>query len=135
MRRPVATARFCLGVGILGVISPARLSVDWLPDLSYPRLTVWTSYPDVPPIEVEELVTVPVEEAVSTIPRVRRVSSLTKEGVSLVTLAFLRSTNMLGAFPFVSFFCHTHTNPNHLLIGFRLNQIEIIKIVNCYQFL
>ncbi len=58
VRRPVATARFCLGVGILGVISLARLSVDWLSDLSYPRLTVRTSYPDVPPIEVEQPFTV-----------------------------------------------------------------------------
>ncbi len=58
VRRPVATARFYLGVGILGVISLARLSVELLPDISCPRLTVRTSYPDVPPIEVEELVTV-----------------------------------------------------------------------------
>lgn len=85
---------FFLGVVILGIISLTRLSVDLLPNISYPKLTIWTSYPDVPPIEVEELVTVPVEEAVSTIPRVRRVSSLSKEGVALVTLEFLWGTDM-----------------------------------------
>ena len=54
VRRPVATATFYLGVGIPGGISPARLSVDLLPDLSYPRLTAWTSHPDVAPVTVEE---------------------------------------------------------------------------------
>ncbi len=94
VRRPVDTSMFFLGVLILGVISLTRLSVDLLPNISFPKLTVWTSYPDVPPIEVEELVTVHVEEAISTIPRVRRVSSVSKEGVSLVTLEFLWGTNM-----------------------------------------
>ncbi|MCG8604659.1 efflux RND transporter permease subunit, partial [bacterium] len=94
VRRPVATAMLFLGIVILGVISLTRLSVDLLPNISFPKLTVWTSYPDVPPIEVEELVTVPVEQAVSTIPRIRRVTSVSKEGVSLVTLEFLWGTEM-----------------------------------------
>lgn len=94
VRRPVATAMFFLAVVILGVISLTRLPVDLLPDIAYPKLTIWTSYPEVPPIEVEELVTVPIEEAVSTLLRVRRVHSVSKEGVSLVTLEFLWGTDM-----------------------------------------
>lgn len=94
VRRPVATTMFFSGVLILGVISLTHLSVDLLPNISYPKLTVWTSYRDVPPVEVEELVTVPIEEAVSTIPRVRRLTSVSKEGASLVTLEFLWGTNM-----------------------------------------
>jgi len=94
VRRPVATSMFFLGVLIVGVISLTRLSVDLLPNISFPKLTVWTSYPDVPPIEVEELVTVQIEEAISTIPRVRKVNSVSKEGVSLVTLELLWGTDM-----------------------------------------
>ncbi|MFQ5677198.1 MAG: efflux RND transporter permease subunit, partial [bacterium] len=94
VRRPVTTIMFFLSILILGVISLTRLSVDLLPDISFPNLTIWTSYPDVPPVEVEELVTAPIEETVNTIPRVRRVNSVSKEGVSLVTLEFLWGTDM-----------------------------------------
>ncbi len=94
VRRPVATFMFFLGVVILGLISVVRLPVDLLPDVSYPKLTIRTDYADVPPGEVETLVTVPVEQAVSTVPRVRRVSSVSREGVSVVTLEFLWGTDM-----------------------------------------
>ena len=94
IRRPVATVMFFLGIIILGVISLTRLSVDLLPDLSYPRLTIWTSYAEATPQEVEELVTARVEEALSTVPRVRKLHSISKEGVSLVMMEFLWGTNM-----------------------------------------
>ncbi|MFQ5605774.1 MAG: efflux RND transporter permease subunit [bacterium] len=94
VRRPVATAMFFLAMVILGVISLTRLSVDLLPDIAYPRLSVWTSYTDVPPVEVEELVTVPIEQAVSTLSRLRRLRSISKEGISLVMMEFLWGTDM-----------------------------------------
>lgn len=94
IRRPVATVMFFLGVLILGVISATRLSVDLLPNLSYPKLTIWTSYSNVPPTEVEDLVTVRVEEALGTVPRVRRLNSVSKEGASMVVMEFLWGTDM-----------------------------------------
>ena len=94
IRRPVATVMFFLGVLILGAISATRLSVDLLPNLSYPKLTIWTSYSDVPPTEVEDLVTVRVEEALGTVPRVRRLNSVSKEGASMVVMEFLWGTDM-----------------------------------------
>ncbi|MDZ7261249.1 MAG: efflux RND transporter permease subunit [candidate division KSB1 bacterium] len=94
VNRPVAVAMFYLGVVLIGVISLSRLSVDLLPDLSYPKLTIWTSYQDVGPLEVEELVTKPIEEAVGTVPGIRKTSSISREGLSLVTVEFLWGTEM-----------------------------------------
>lgn len=94
VRRPVATVMFFLAVIILGIISLTRLSVDLLPDISYPKLTIRTSYPNIPPVEVEELVTAQIEQSISTIPGVRRVTSISREGLSLITLEFLWGTNM-----------------------------------------
>jgi HAE1 family hydrophobic/amphiphilic exporter-1 len=92
--RPVTTYMFYIAVILLGAISLRELSVDLLPDISYPRLSVITNYTGVAPEEVETLITAPLESAVSRIPGLRRVESVSKEGVSLLTLEFDWGTNM-----------------------------------------
>jgi HAE1 family hydrophobic/amphiphilic exporter-1 len=83
-----------LAVVLLGVISYVRLPIDLLPDVSYPRLVVYTSYPDVAPAEVERLITERIEEQAAAVPGVERVTSASREGVSLVTLRFGWGTDM-----------------------------------------
>ena len=94
MHRPVAVAMLFLGVVFLGLISFARIPIDLLPDIAYPRLVVYTQYSDVGPSEVERFVTEPVERGVSRVPGVERVESVSREGVSLVTLRFSWGTDM-----------------------------------------
>jgi hydrophobic/amphiphilic exporter-1 (mainly G- bacteria), HAE1 family len=94
IRRPVTTAMIFVAVVLLGFISLGRLSVDLLPDINYPRLSVVTEYPGVAPEEMETLVTAPLEAALSRVPGLRRVESLSKEGVSVMTLEFAWGTNM-----------------------------------------
>jgi len=93
-RRPVAVWMLFLGVVLLGAISYVRLPIDLLPDVSYPRLVVYTLYPEVAPSEVERLVTERVEAAAATVPGVDRVSSTSRYGVSLVTIRFAWGTDM-----------------------------------------
>ncbi|MBT8397706.1 MAG: efflux RND transporter permease subunit [Gemmatimonadetes bacterium] len=93
-RRPVAVAMLFLAVILLGIISFVRLPIDLLPDVSYPRLVVYTSYPDVAPAEVERLITERVEAQSAAVPGVERVTSVSREGVSLVTLRFGWGTDM-----------------------------------------
>jgi len=93
-RRPVAVSMLFLAVILLGVISFLRLPIDLLPDVSYPRLVVYTSYPDVAPAEVERLITERVEAQAAAVPGVERVTSVSREGVSLVTLRFAWGTDM-----------------------------------------
>ena len=78
IRRPVAVAMAFIAVVVLGLISTARLPIDLLPDIAYPRLVVHTSYPNVAPAEVERLVSEPVEQAVSTAPGAQRVESVSR---------------------------------------------------------
>ena len=92
--RPVTMYMFYVAVILLGAVSLRELSVDLLPDISYPRLSVITNYPGVAPEEMETLITAPLESAVSRIPRLRRVESVSKEGVSLLTLEFDWGTDM-----------------------------------------
>jgi HAE1 family hydrophobic/amphiphilic exporter-1 len=92
--RPVTTFMFYVAVVLLGFISLRQLSVDLLPDISYPRLSVVTEYRGVAPEEIETLITAPLEAAVSRIPGMRRVESVSKEGVSYLTLEFGWGTDM-----------------------------------------
>jgi Cation/multidrug efflux pump len=58
----------CLIVIILGVVSLFRLSIDLMPDITYPTLSISTDYENASSEEVEELITRPVEEAMSAVP-------------------------------------------------------------------
>ena len=94
IKRPVTTFMFFLTIVLLGFVSLRELSVDLLPDIRYPRLSVMTPYPGVAPEEIETLVTIPLEAAVSRIPGLRRVESVSKEGISYMTLEFSWGTDM-----------------------------------------
>ena len=83
-----------LAVVLLGSISFTRLPIDLLPEISFPRLIVYTSYPDVAPAEIERLVTEPVEQQAAAVGGVEKVTSVSQDGVSLVTLRFVWGTNM-----------------------------------------
>jgi HAE1 family hydrophobic/amphiphilic exporter-1 len=93
-RRPVAVWMLFLAVVLLGVIAYLRLPIDLLPDVSYPRLVIYTSYPNVAPAEVERLITTQIEAQAATVPGVERITSVSREGVSLVTVRFGWGTDM-----------------------------------------
>jgi HAE1 family hydrophobic/amphiphilic exporter-1 len=79
---------------ILGVVSLLRLPIDLMPDVTYPTLTIRTEYRDANPEEIEELVTRPIEEAMSAVPGVESVFSTSSEGSSNVRVSFSWGTNL-----------------------------------------
>ena len=93
-RRRVTVTMFTLAVLLFGFVSLSRLKVNLLPDLSYPTLTVRVELPGSAPLEVENLITRPVEEAVGIIRNVRQVRSVSRSGQSDVTLEFAWGTDM-----------------------------------------
>ncbi|MBN1587281.1 MAG: efflux RND transporter permease subunit [Candidatus Omnitrophica bacterium] len=94
VRRPVTTVMVFLAFLLLGLISVTKIPQELFPPISYPQLTVVTAYPNAAPEEVESLVTKLIEEAVGTVGRVRRVSSVSREGLSQVTVEFLWGARM-----------------------------------------
>ncbi len=94
IERPVTVAMIFLGIVFLGMISLRELSVDLLPSIQYPRLSVVTTYIGAGPEEVENHITSPLESFLSTVPGVRKIKSISREGVSLITLEFEWGTNM-----------------------------------------
>ncbi len=92
--RRVTIAMFTVAIVLFGFVSLSRLKVNLLPDLSYPTLTVRTELSGTAPLEVENLLTKPIEEAVGIIKNVRQVRSVSRPGQSDVTLEFLWGTDM-----------------------------------------
>jgi HAE1 family hydrophobic/amphiphilic exporter-1 len=94
IRRRVTIAMATVAICLLGAISLSRLKVNLLPDLSYPTLTIRTELPGAAPLEVENLLTRPIEEAAGVIRNVRTVRSISRSGQSDVVLEFLWGTDM-----------------------------------------
>jgi len=94
IRRPVATAMFFLIVVTIGIVGLRYLPVDLLPAIEYPRLAVWVGYPNVGPEEMESIITDPLENALSGIPNLERITSRSEEGRSIVRLEFARGTDL-----------------------------------------
>jgi HAE1 family hydrophobic/amphiphilic exporter-1 len=88
VRRRVTVVMFSLAIAIFGVVGYKRLSLELFPDITYPSLTVQTDFPDTAPQEVEYLVTRPVEEAVGVLRGLQNIHSVSRPGVSEVTLEF-----------------------------------------------
>ncbi len=94
VRRPVLTVMAALVVIIAGAVSLQRLSIDLMPDITYPTLSISTQYENASPEEVEELITRPVEEAMSAVPGVEEVTSVSAEGRSSVRVTFAWGTDL-----------------------------------------
>jgi HAE1 family hydrophobic/amphiphilic exporter-1 len=92
--RRVTIVMLMVAISLFGLVSLSRLNLNLLPDISYPTLTIRTELSGAAPMEVENLVTKPVEEAVGVIRNVRLVRSVSRTGQSDVTLEFLWGTDM-----------------------------------------
>lgn len=94
IKRPIATAMAYLIVIVLGAVSFRYLPVDLLPPIEYPRLTIYVNYPNVGPQEIETIITNPIENAVSGVPNIEKITSNSEEGGSRVTVHFAQGTNL-----------------------------------------
>ena len=94
IRRPVTIFIFAVAAVVFGLVAFTNLAVNLLPDITYPSLTIRTTYEGTAPVEIESLLTRPVENAVGVVNNVVRVTSSSRADVSEVTLEFAWDTNM-----------------------------------------
>jgi len=97
IHRPVTMFMLSGVIVILGAISLTRLPVDLMPDFGFPTISVTVTYAGVGPLEMEQLVTRPLEQAASAVPGVEQVNSSSSEGRSQVRLNFAWGTDMSEA--------------------------------------
>ncbi|HXV75294.1 MAG TPA: efflux RND transporter permease subunit [Candidatus Polarisedimenticolaceae bacterium] len=93
-RRPVSIFIYSVAAVVFGVVAFTNLATDLLPDITYPSITVRTDYDGAAPLEIENLITRPIENAVGVVNNVVRVVSSSRADTSEVTLEFAWGTDM-----------------------------------------
>src|SRR3954467_3725594 len=94
--------RFLVIVGTLlvagmGLYAALHLPIDAVPDLTNVQVQVITEAPALSPLEVETLLSFPVEGAMSGMPNVEQIRSISKFGISVVTVVFHEGTDIYRA--------------------------------------
>ena len=96
VRRPVSTVMVFLGVALACALTASTLGIAEFPDVRVPKLVVSTAYPGLPAQEVRQLLTLPLEDSLASARGLRHLESISREGVSTVTVEFQWGTD-LGA--------------------------------------
>ncbi len=94
VHRPILTTIIFLVIITLGLVSFSRLSIDLMPEITYPTISVITTYENVGPQEIEELVSRPIEEALAAVQGVQEITSTSTEGRSMVRVSFTWGTDL-----------------------------------------
>ena len=92
--RRVTVAMLMVAIVAFGLVGFSRLALNLLPDITYPTIAVRTEYPGVSPVEIERLISEPIEGLVGVVSNVVRVSSISRAGLSDVVVEFAWGTNM-----------------------------------------
>ncbi len=94
IHRPIFTIMVVLMVIVVGGISLVRLPIDLMPDITYPTISVSCTYENAGPEEIEELITRPIEQALSAVPGVEEMTSTSVEGSGSVRVTFAWGTDL-----------------------------------------
>jgi len=94
VRRPVTTVMVFAGIALLGTVAFFRTNLDMLPDISPPAISVITTYPGASATDVESEVTKFLEDQLSTLPRLERLESVSKDNISIVNCIFDWGANL-----------------------------------------
>jgi HAE1 family hydrophobic/amphiphilic exporter-1 len=94
IRRPIFITCLVLVMIAVGLFSMSRLGVDLFPDVNFPLVAVVTNYPGAGPVEIETLISKPIEDEISTLSGLKRLTSANNEGVSRVYAEFTLETDI-----------------------------------------
>ncbi|MBF0311860.1 MAG: efflux RND transporter permease subunit [Oligoflexia bacterium] len=97
LNRPIFVTCISILLLALGIMSLRKMPVDLFPDVTFPVVMVMTPYPGAGPAEVENLVSRKIEEEVSSLPGMKALRSVNREGVSMVIAEFTLETDIKHA--------------------------------------
>jgi cobalt-zinc-cadmium resistance protein CzcA len=91
-----------LALAALGVVSYQRLPIDAVPDITNVQVQINTAAQGYSPLEVEQRITFPIETAMNGLPKLEQTRSLSRYGLSQVTVVFKEGTDIYFARQLVS---------------------------------
>ncbi len=132
VRRKVTASMIAMILVVVGVIALSRLGLDFFPDLEYPTVSVITTYRGASSEDIERTLTEPLERIISSVSGVKKVTSQSSEGVSVLMVEFEWGTNLDFAAQDIrdqvglyrNFLPANASNP--LVVKFNLSQFPVI---------
>jgi len=94
VKKKVSITMLTLIIVLLGYVSYTKLGVDMMPDLEFPTVSIVTPYNGASSKDIEEMVTKPIEQWITTVSNVKDVKSISKEGMSIINVEFEWGTNL-----------------------------------------
>src|SRR6478735_7713977 len=102
LRQRALVVAGALALAALGLWSAWHLPIDAVPDITGVQVQVNTEVPALAPEEIEKLVTFPLETELSGVPGMEEVRSLSKFGLSQITVLFKDGTDIYRARQLIS---------------------------------
>jgi hydrophobic/amphiphilic exporter-1 (mainly G- bacteria), HAE1 family len=97
LHRPVTTLMVFAAIAVVGLVGARLLPLEQFPDVTFPFMGVTIPYPGSTPEEIEEVITRPVEEALSTLPGIKQVRSQSKSDAAELQIEFEWGTDVDAA--------------------------------------
>lgn len=94
VKKPLTVFVAVLGIIVLGVVAYLKMTPDLLPNMDFPYVIIVTSDPGASPEAVEQTITKPMEQSMSTLDKIKDVTSTSQNSVSMVLLEFEDGVNM-----------------------------------------
>lgn len=94
VKKPLTIFVTVLGIIVLGVVAYLKMTPDLLPNMDFPYVIIVTSDPGASPESVEQAITKPMEQSMSTLDKIKDVTSTSQNSVSMVLLEFEDGVNM-----------------------------------------
>jgi len=97
IQRPVFISSLVALMLILGVVAISKMSVDLFPDVTFPVIFIQTPYPGASPVDVEREVSKPIEDELSSMSGLNKLTSQNMQSVSVVILEYKIGTDIKDA--------------------------------------
>lgn len=94
VKKPLTVFVAVLGIIVLGVVAYLKMTPDLLPNMDFPYVIIVTTDPGASPESVEQTITKPMEQSMSTLDKIKDVTSTSQNSVSMVLLEFEDGVNM-----------------------------------------
>ncbi len=94
VKKPLTVFVAVIAVLVLGVVAYLKMTPDLMPNMNFPYIMIVTTYPGASPEKVEQEITKPLEQSMSTLEHIKEVTSSSAENYSMVMLEFEESVNL-----------------------------------------
>ena len=94
MRRPVTIMMLFLSMLVFGIFSSQLLPLEKFPSIDIPEIVIQIPYNDATPVEIEKMITRPVEETLATMSGIKRLRSSSSEDAALIRVEFAWDENL-----------------------------------------